>query len=233
MTVNFTSCLLAAALMLGLAASANAQQSDEQAGPLGRGEGGGGLFISPCGRPYRAGPGAPYPVAVWFAQADTDHDGFLDRGEFRADAAAFFAILDSNHDGVIDIDEVKFYEHHLVPEILRGGPGAMGEAKLFLAQFSGGRGGGGRGSGVYQGAARPSVPRQPLSEMTGAAPYGLLAEPEPVTAADTEFNGRITPAEFQAAADRRFDALDVKGQGRIALKDLPQTAVQAQRAPGA
>ena len=62
--------------------------------------------------------------------------------------------------------------------------------------------------------------------MGGAAPYGLLAEPEPVTAADTEFNGRITAAEFRAAADRRFEALDVKGQGRLALKDLPLTVVQ-------
>jgi hypothetical protein len=62
--------------------------------------------------------------------------------------------------------------------------------------------------------------------MTGAAPYNLLGEPEPVTAADTELNQRITRTEFLAAADRRFDALDVKGAGRLALADLPKTEAQ-------
>jgi hypothetical protein len=215
MTSNFMSAVWAAALTLTLAFPAGAQ-------------GGRSLFISPCGKPYRAELGAPYPVTVWFAEADTNHDGFLERGEFRADAAAFFAILDSNHDGVIDPTEVKVYEHTIVPEILRGGAEAMNEAKFLLIQYRGGGGG-----TNYSGDAKPSAPRQTLSEMGGAAPYGLLAEPEPVTAADTEFNGRITPAEFQAAADRRFEALDVNGQGRIALKDLPPTAVQQQGAPGA
>jgi hypothetical protein len=243
MTFNFASRTWIAALMLALALPANAQDNDGRArphGPHGHGaRGAGGLFISPCGKPYRAAPGEPYPVAVWFTQADGNHDGFLDRGEFRADAAAFFAILDRNHDGVIDTEEVRFYEHEMVPEILASaGPEAMGEARLILAQFNGGGGGpgggGGRGGGRHKSQSQPpaETPQGPLSEMVGAAPYGLLAEPEPVTAADTEFDGRITPAEFRAAADRRFDALDVDGKGRIALKDLPLTAVQQpQQAP--
>ena len=187
----------------------------------------GSLFISPCGRPYRAAPGEPYPVAVWFKEADRDHDGFLEKSEMRADAAAFFAILDTNRDGVIDIDEVNAYERVLVPEILRGRPEATTDARLFLAQMGGGGGGGGHG-GHHHGAAKsPSQTPDPAqSEMVGAAPYGLLAEPEPVTAADTEFNGRITLAEFLAAADRRFDILDVRQTGKIAFDDLPKTAVQ-------
>jgi hypothetical protein len=187
----------------------------------------GSLFISPCGRPYRAAPGEPYPVAVWFKEADRDHDGFLEKGELRADAAAFFAVLDSNHDGVIDIDEVNAYERILVPEILRGRPQASGEARLFLAQMGGGGGGGGRG-GHHKGSAQApaKTPDAAQSEMVGAAPYDLLAEPEPVTAADTNFDGRITLAEFLAAADRRFDILDVRQTGKIAFDDLPKTAVQ-------
>ena len=47
-----------------------------------------------------------------------------------------------------------------------------------------------------------------------------------MTAADTAFNAQITLAEFVAAADRHFEALDVKGAGRIGLADLPKTAVQ-------
>jgi hypothetical protein len=191
----------------------------------------GSLFISPCGRPYRAAPGEPYPVAVWFKDTDRDHDGFLEKGELRADAAAFFAILDSNHDGVIDIDEVNAYERILVPEILRGRPQAMLEPRIILAQMGGGGGGhGGRHKNSTQAPAK--TPDAAQSEMVGAAPYGLLAEPEPVTAADTDFNGRITLAEFLAAADRRFEVLDVKQTGKIAFEDLPKTAVQTRSRGG-
>ena len=37
------------------------------------------LFISPCGEPYRGRPGEPYPVVLWFKQADANHDGVIDR----------------------------------------------------------------------------------------------------------------------------------------------------------
>jgi hypothetical protein len=78
------------------------------------------LFISPCGEPFRAVAKAPYPVAAWFARADKNGDGAIDRAEFRADADAFFDVLDVNHDGVISGFEVSRYEHLIVPEILRG-----------------------------------------------------------------------------------------------------------------
>jgi hypothetical protein len=216
------SWIAALALVLAVAGRAPAQDIQGRRGSL---------FISPCGRPYRAAPGDPYPVAVWFQQTDRDHDGFIEKSELRADAAAFFAILDTNHDGIIDIDEVNAYERILVPEILRGRPQATGEARVFLAQMGGGGGGGGGrggGGGHHRGAPKSSsqTPDAAQSEMVGAAPYGLLAEPEPVTAADTDFNGRITLAEFLAAADRRFEILDVKQTGKIAFEDLPKTAVQ-------
>ena len=76
------------------------------------------VFISPCGKPFRARIGAPYPVADWFKQADTDHDGKLERAEFVADAAAFFKYLDLNGDGVISPTEVAIYEHRIAPEVL-------------------------------------------------------------------------------------------------------------------
>ena len=69
------------------------------------------LFISPAGQPFRAGADDPYPVAAWFAAADTDHDGRLTRQELRRDAERFFHQLDANGDGVVDGAEINAYEH--------------------------------------------------------------------------------------------------------------------------
>ena len=104
------------------------------------------VFFSPHGRPYRAPPGAPYPIVDWFRAADRNGDGKLDRDEFVADAAAFFSVLDLKGDGVLDAEEISFYEHRIAPEVLgmrvtvygdgrmRTGPSAP---RLWLAQFGG------------------------------------------------------------------------------------------------
>ena len=154
-------------------------------------------------------------MARWFAQADKNGDGRLDRGEFRADAEAFFRVLDENHDGLIDGFEVSDYEQHIAPEII----GAYGSG-----------GGGGRRSG--RGGGRRGGPEQgqdgagSAAVLQGAAIFGLLDEPEPVTAADTDLSGRITLAEWMAVTDRRFDLLDTKQLGYLTLADLPKTAAQ-------
>lgn len=41
----------------------------------------------------------------------------------------------------------------------------------------------------------------------------LLDDPEPVSGADTDLNAHITPGEWLAASDRRFDLLDDKHRG--------------------
>jgi len=174
-----------------------------------------GLFISPSGQPFRSAPGEPYPVTVWFAQVDKNHDGHVDRAEFRADAAAFFNVLDQNHDGVIDGFELSYYEHTLVPEILgayRGG--AAGEAAES-----------GRAHGEH---VRGPGRRQPdVLGLQGAVAFELFSKPEPVAAADLRVDGHITLAEFLAAADRDFDTLDRAGRGYLTLDDLPKTPLQA------
>jgi hypothetical protein len=65
------------------------------------------VFVAPSGEPFRAAPEAPYPVADWFAQANTTHDGKLTEAQFTADFVRFAATLDLNHDGVIDSAELQ------------------------------------------------------------------------------------------------------------------------------
>ena len=81
------------------------------------------VFISPSGEPFRPADGVGDGFETWFAQADTDRDGRLDRSEFRADAVRFFKRLDTNFDGVIDGFEVATYEKGVAPELDISGQG--------------------------------------------------------------------------------------------------------------
>ena len=183
------------------------------------------VFISPCGQPFRAKSGAPYPVVEWFKQADKNADGKVDRDEFVADAEAFFKVLDSNGDGVIDSYEVAVYEHNIAPEVL-GFTAPISDRRLdngkpprlWLAQTT---------TNSIQNGGAPDAPSQPVEEVPqGAAPFCLIETPEPITAADVNFSGTIQKADFLALADRRFTALDKGQAGYLTLAKLPQTYVQ-------
>lgn len=189
---------------------------------------GGNIFFSPMGKPYRGHPGAPYAVALWFAAANTAHDGKLTRAEFRADAKSFFEELDTNHDGIIDGFEVTDYEQDVAPEIipsvgrLRPGEGLDPNLELGDTPHRGGGGrpsGGGGGGGGGRARAGDELPQ-------GAGLFSLINEPEPVSATDTDFAGKISLALWLAAADRRFKLLDPTGRGYLTLADLPHTPAQ-------
>jgi hypothetical protein len=199
------------------------------------------VFYSPCGRPYRAKPGAPYPIADWFNEADANHDGKLDKAEFLADAMAFFGTLDRNGDGVISPQEVAFYEQRIAPEVLgmrvvdTSYSPVEDKPRLWLVQ---GMLGGGNGPG----GANMSIDPNPVQDQTnsekrqqaepydasgkGAAPYGFFDEPEPITAADVNFRGLISRADFKTLAEAHFRTLDQGGVGYLTLAGLPQTPVQ-------
>ena len=171
------------------------------------------MFISPCGEPFRAADGAPYPVVDWFKQADANGDGALSRYE------------------------ITVYEHKWVPEILGGtvGVGFNDAApRLWLAQYSGGPGPGGALGGVNasinpQGDKPMATPKAPegLNETgVGASPYSFFDEPEPIMTADLNVNGLILRDNFLKVADMHFDSLDPDGRGYLTLKTLPQTTVE-------
>jgi hypothetical protein len=177
-------------------------------------------FISPMGEPFRARTPADDTLANWFLQADRDHDGALTLDEMLADADRFFAILDINHDHEIEPEELVHYEWEVAPEIqvnsrTRRKPG---EAKQSSSR-----------SGDDELAIPDRRRRGRDGGLQGAARYALLNIPEPVAAADTDFDRGISPAEFRQAATARFNLLDSDRQGKILLKQLQalRSAIQA------
>ena len=173
-------------------------------------------FISPMGEPFRQRMPNDDPVADWFRQADRNHDGQLTAEEMAADADRFFAILDTNHDGRIDGDEIDYYEQVIAPEVGGEPLRLQGPQPVSSSDDSEHResdpdrqatrikGGGGVSAHTSQGAGR----------------YSLIDNPEPVTAADTDFNGSVSLAEFRRAARRRFDLLDARHSGSLTLGQL-------------
>ena len=179
------------------------------------------VFISPSGEPFRGGSRDPYPVDVWFARADTDHDGALSRAEFVADAVGFFHKLDQNGDGVVDGAELSAYEQNTAPEILPRVVGLTARDVPPLPATT-------ESEREDQAIARSQQeePRRLGPAISGAAFFGLLPEDEPVASNDADFDGRITLQEWDQSARRRFDLLDKNHDGRLDRAELPKTPAE-------
>jgi EF hand len=174
-------------------------------------------FISPMGEPFRAHSATDDTLADWFYGADRNRDGALTAAEMQADAERFFATLDSDHDGEIGPDEIAQYEYEIAPDVQ-----VMSRTKRVPGQAAP--------------AARPADGEGPRDRrkrrdddyaslglggaLQGGARYSLLNLPEPVAAADTDFNRAITLEEFRQAAIARFQLLDTAHQGRLTLGQL-------------
>jgi hypothetical protein len=218
-----------AALWLGLPSLSRAQ-GDQDRDIFASGETPANVFISPCGRPFRAKPGEPYPVDAWFKMADANSDGKLDHAEFVADALAFFKLLDRNGDGVLSPTEVAYYEQRIAPEVLgmrvegTHGDFAWPRPRLWKIQA------GDTERSIIPGGdnAEEVFPHAKPYDASGkgASPYGFFDQPEPVTAADLNFSGLISKANFSKMADIHFASLDNAGRGYLTLDTLPMTPVQ-------
>jgi Ca2+-binding EF-hand superfamily protein len=180
-------------------------------------------FISPMGEPFRARTAGDDTLARWFHQADRNQDGVLAPDEMQADADRFFATLDTDHNGAIEPEELVQYEWELAPEIQVGSKWKRVRPAVPSEKASDGerrRGNGERrrdgGNQAYDSRTSDGLEHG----LQGAARYTLLNIPEPVAAADADFNRAVTLGEFRRAATYRFQLLDTKRQGKLSLQDL-------------
>jgi len=169
------------------------------------------VFFSPSGEVFKAPLKDPYPVVLWFNQADTDHDGTLSPDEFRADALRFFAILDRGGKGFISSQDNTFYETELAPEITGFSPMVAQPAQPRTRDED----------GQPNAAANRYV-----KSVQGASQFSLINEPQPIRAADANFDYRISIEEWSRATDQRFRVLDLNKDGRLTLDELPKTPLQ-------
>jgi hypothetical protein len=193
------------------------------------------LFISPMGEPFRAAKGDPYPSAAWFKQADRGDKGYVTLDDFKADAERFFKVLDKDGDGVLDESEINVYETRVAPEVntnvteasnmgdpnkidweqYRNADGSPAEVRVDGASLVG---------GDHDNDWKRA--RNMIASRRGAGIFGFIDEPEPVRAADTNIDFRITFKEWMAAATKRFGMLDFKHDGKLTLETLPKTPFQ-------
>ena len=95
------------------------------------------VFVSPFGELFHPTAPAPDAFEAWFARVDTNHDGRIDRAEFRADAEQFFRDLDTDHDGSIDGFEIAAYEKSVAADLDIGGQGfARGGSEHVVSLLS-------------------------------------------------------------------------------------------------
>ena len=198
-----------AILPLLLAVTAAHAQSGYETASLGQ-----VVFISPAGQPFRASVNEAFPEAQWFTQADTNKDGKISADEFNADAVAFFNKLDLNHDGYISSPENTAYESDVAPEITRTDPRVAQPIDRYQAPD-------------------PDMDADPhgdktryIKQIVGASQYGLIDEPQPIRAADQNFDFRVSGEEWLNATTQRFTILDRNGDGFITPDELPKTPLQ-------
>ena len=180
------------------------------------------------GEPFRAHTATDDTLADWFAIADKNHDGILTPAEMVADAERFFSKLDTDHDGEIDPDELARYEYEIAPEIqvMSSTKRAPGQPASTAAKSDDGDLGSDPDETGRRNQRRGEREQRDFGilgiggTLQGAARYSLLNLPEPVAAADKDFNGSITLEEFRQAALERFQLLDKAHQGRISLAQL-------------
>jgi Ca2+-binding EF-hand superfamily protein len=126
---------------------------------------------------------------------------FFERGQGQDGLTVWFQQADSNHDGILTADELA------------------GDAQRFFLTLDTNHDGEIDPDEIthYETVVAPSGL---AGDEATAGRFGLLKIPEPVAAADTNFNRGVSADEFRSAANSRFRLLDASNTGRLTLPEL-------------
>ncbi|MDZ5648811.1 hypothetical protein [Nitrospirillum sp. BR 11828] len=166
---------------------------------------------------------AKVALRAWFIRVDTNQDGKLSLDEFQVEADAVFAHYDLNGDGALNVTELEKVRRADRMAMMgqdgrppRGGPGGGPDgnpegAGPDGAPPDGGPGGpGGRGGGM--GGGRGGV--------------------DPIMAADTNLDFRVTRDEFRAYARALFEVIDANHDGQLTLEEIEKVDLTVQEPGG-
>jgi Ca2+-binding EF-hand superfamily protein len=211
---------IVAGLAIAIAiAPREARSQPRQAGPAVQPS---SVYLSLMGEPFHGQAGGTAPLADWFGPADRNHDGAVSLPEMLQDAARFFGSLDLNKDGVIDFAEMGHYETVIAPARVR----YEGGLRPVVSKD--------RGEQAHADRPGSEVRRWGFGMRGERADLAYLEVPEPVLMADTDFNRRVTPAEFAKAAEDRFAEADKNKDGvlqQIELNNEPLPKRKAGKTP--
>jgi len=217
-----TMCALSA-LAFGAAASAYAQPRPSETARRQP-----SLFVSPMGEPFRANASGARGIDLWFTEADANYDTRISHDEFIANANAFFPRVDANQDGVLTSVEDTAYWQRTAPELVSGYDGGEPIGNTLPPDEHRRDHGATMSRQTDVSIQGPRHGGGPVERPVGAQAYGLLGDAEPIMSCDANFDRRVTLAEFDACAERRFAMLDLNHDGFI----TPDEVTQFQRTGG-
>ncbi len=152
---------------------------------------------SPNGEPLSGGPlgkvSCDLALSGWFDRVDTNRDGAIDGSEFDADAMRQFAAMDSDKDGYLTPPELSIYRAPYRPEPRTRQRRDRNERRSFWDWSKD-------------------------DDELGDLPRNNL--PDPVMAADTNLDQRVSLAEFRAYARRKFAMLDIDRDGKLSRDEV-------------
>jgi len=126
---------------------------------------------------------------------------FFERGQGQDGLTAWFQQADSNRDGMLTTDELAQDAQRFFLTLDTNNDGEIDPDEITH----------------YETVVAPSGL---AGNEASAGRFGLLQIPEPVAAADTNFNRGVSAIEFKQAAASRFQLLDADHVGRLTLPQL-------------
>jgi hypothetical protein len=197
------------------------------------------IVISPNAEPLALGDenSCKGEMVGWFARVDSNHDGAIDKAEFMADARRWFAEMDQDKNGYVTAGELATVRERKVPlppapprrpdsdsSVSEGRmPSTRQRGDRFGDRLNAGEGqmGGGQMGGGQMGGARRDRPPSDLPDRAKSGlRNGVAGEPDPVMAADTNLDFKVTSLEWETYAASNFEELDRNHDGRLSPDEV-------------